>query len=113
MLRHDPLDGSVTLEDVRATRACLGLCRPRARDIVQPLTDADLSNDAFPYLTARRIAIGPVPCLALRVTYVGELSWELYCPTEYGQLLWDTVWQAGISFGLIAAGYRAIDSRRR
>src|SRR5437762_5981220 len=110
--KHQPDDGSVNVEDVTAARACLGIWGPCARDIVQPLTDADLSNDAFPYLTARRIAIGPVPCLALRVTYVGELGWELYCPTEYGLLLWDTLWQAGIPFGLIAAGYRAIDSMR-
>ena len=112
MRKHQPDDGSVNIEDVTAARACLGIWGPRARDIVQPLTDADLSNDAFPYLTARRIAIGPVPCLALRVTYVGELGWELYCPTEYGLLLWDTLWQAGVPFGLIAAGYRAIDSMR-
>ena len=112
MRKHQPDDGSVNIEDVTAARACLGIWGPSARDIVQPLTDADLSNDAFPYLTARRIAIGPVPCLALRVTYVGELGWELYCPTEYGLLLWDTLWQAGVPFGLIAAGYRAIDSMR-
>jgi 4-methylaminobutanoate oxidase (formaldehyde-forming) len=112
MRRHDPLDGSVTLEDVGATRACLGLWGPRARDILQPLTDADLSNDAFPYLTAQRIMVGPIPCLALRVTYVGELGWELYCPIERGLELWDALWQAGSAFGLVAGGYRAIDSMR-
>ncbi len=112
MRRHDPLDGSVTLEDVGATRACLGLWGPRARDILQPLTDADLSNDAFPYLTAQRIRVGPIPCLALRVTYVGELGWELYCPIERGLELWDALWQAGSAFGLVAGGYRAIDSMR-
>src|SRR2546423_530222 len=75
--KHQPADDSVMVEDVTAARACLGIWGPRARDIVQPLSDADLSNEAFPYLTAQRIAIGPVPCLALRVTYVGELGWEL------------------------------------
>ncbi|TMF60327.1 MAG: FAD-dependent oxidoreductase [Chloroflexi bacterium] len=112
MCKHQPDDGSVNVEDVTAARACLGIWGPRARDIVQPLSDADLSNQAFPYMTAQRVAIGPVPCLALRVTYVGELGWELYCPTEYGLSLWDTLWQAGAPFGLVAAGYRAIESMR-
>jgi len=112
MRKHDPLDGSVTLEDVGAARACLGLWGPRARDILQPLTDAELSNDAFPYLTAQRIDIGGVPCLALRVTYVGELGWELYCPIDRGLEFWDTLWRAGTPSGLVAGGYRAIDSMR-
>ena len=112
MRKHDPLDGSVTLDDVGAARACLGLWGPRARDIMQPLTDADLSNDAFPYLTSQRITIGGVPCLALRVTYVGELGWELYCPVERGLELWDALWKAGSPLGMVAGGYRAIDSMR-
>jgi 4-methylaminobutanoate oxidase (formaldehyde-forming) len=97
---------------VGASRACLGLWGPRARDILQPLTDADLSNDAFPYLTAQRITVGAIPCLALRVTYVGELGWELYCPIDRGLELWDTLWQASTPFGMVAGGYRAIDSMR-
>jgi 4-methylaminobutanoate oxidase (formaldehyde-forming) len=112
MRKHDPLDGSVTLEDVGATQACLGLWGPRARDILQPLTNADLSNAAFPYLTAQRITVGAIPCLALRVTYVGELGWELYCPIDRGLELWDAIWQAGTPLGMVAGGYRAIDSMR-
>ena len=112
MRKHDPRDGSVTLDDVGAARACLGLWGPRARDILQPLTDADLSNDAFPYLTAQRINVGSIPCLALRVTYVGELGWELYCPIDRGLELWDALWRAGTPLGLVAGGYRAIDSMR-
>jgi len=112
MRKHQAADESVIVDDVTAGFACLGIWGPRARDIVQLLTDADLSNDAFPYLTARRIAVGTVPCLALRVTYVGELGWELYCPTEYGLRLWDTLWEAGAPFGLVAGGYRAIESMR-
>ncbi|MDQ6712334.1 MAG: FAD-dependent oxidoreductase [Candidatus Dormibacteraeota bacterium] len=112
MRKHDPLDGSVTLEDVGAARACLGLWGPRARDILQPLTDAELSNHTFPYLTAQRITLGAIPCLALRVTYVGELGWELYCPIDRGLELWDALWQAGTPFGIVAGGYRAIDSMR-
>jgi 4-methylaminobutanoate oxidase (formaldehyde-forming) len=110
--QHAPEDGSVRVEDVTSKYACLGLWGPRARDILQPLTTADLSNAAFPYMRARDVPVGPVPCLALRVTYVGELGWELYCPTEFGFRLWDTLWEAGRGHGLVAAGYKAIDSLR-
>src|SRR2546430_1856965 len=60
----------------------------------------------------REAAAGRVPCLAVRVTYVGELGWELYCPTEFGLGLWDTLWEAGLTHGLVAGGYKAIDSLR-
>jgi 4-methylaminobutanoate oxidase (formaldehyde-forming) len=61
---------------------------------------------------ARELTVGPIHCLALRVTYVGELGWELYCPTELGLQLWDTIWEAGRDHGLAAGGYKAIDSLR-
>jgi 4-methylaminobutanoate oxidase (formaldehyde-forming) len=95
-----------------ASRVCFGLWGPRARDILSGITRDDVSNDAFPYLTAREITIGSVPALALRVTYVGELGWELYAPTEYGRTLWAALWAAGRPHGMIAAGYRAIDALR-
>ena len=63
-------------------------------------------------MRARELAVGNVPCLALRVTYVGELGWELYCPTEFGLALWDAIWEPGRDHGLVAGGYRAIDSMR-
>ena len=63
-------------------------------------------------MRARELAVGPVPCLALRVTYVGELGWELYCPSEFGLALWDAIWEPGRDLGLVAGGYRAIDSLR-
>ena len=66
----------------------------------------------FPYMRARELAVGEVPCLALRVTYVGELGWELYCPSEFGLALWDTLWDGGREHGLVAGGYKAIDSLR-
>jgi 4-methylaminobutanoate oxidase (formaldehyde-forming) len=109
---HAPEDGGVVVTDVTSSYACLGLWGPRARDILQPLTTEDLSNDAFKYMRAKELAVGSVPCLALRVTYVGELGWELYCPMEFGLRLWDTIWQAGQPHGLVAGGYRAIDSMR-
>ena len=69
-------------------------------------------TSSFPYMTLREITVGDVPVRALRVTYVGELGWELYCPTEYGAALWRTLWEAGEPHGLVAGGYRAIDSLR-
>jgi glycine cleavage system aminomethyltransferase T len=63
-------------------------------------------------MRAREVSVGSVPCLALRVTYVGELGWELYCPSEFGVRLWDTLWKAGRDHGLAAGGYKAIDSLR-
>jgi glycine cleavage system aminomethyltransferase T/glycine/D-amino acid oxidase-like deaminating enzyme len=104
-----PEDGSVSVEDVTSKLACLGLWGPRAREILQPLTTTPLD---FPYMRARELAVGPVPCTALRVTYVGELGWELYCPMEFGLRLWDELWAAGREHGLVAGGYRAIDSLR-
>ena len=110
--QHAPEDGSVHVADVTSAYACLGLWGPRARDILGPLTTADLSNASFPYMTAQELAVGPVPCLAVRVTYVGELGWELYCGSELGLSLWDTLWEAGREHGLVAGGYKAIDSLR-
>jgi len=110
--RHLPADGSVDVADVTSAYACLGLWGPRARDILQPLTTADLSNAGLPYMRAAEIAVGHIPCLAVRVTYVGELGWELYCPSEYGAALWDVIWESGSAHGMLAAGYRAIDALR-
>ena len=110
--RHLPDDGSVLLSDVTSSRVCFGLWGPAARSILASVTVDDVSDAAFPYLGARSITVGAVPVLALRVTYVGELGWELYAPTEYGVALWDTLWAAGEPHGMIAAGYRAIDALR-
>ena len=80
--------------------------------MLAPLTPQDLSNEAFPYMSLREITVGNVPVRALRVTFVGELGWELYCPTEYGLGLWRALWEAGEPHGIVAGGYRAIDSMR-
>ena len=109
---HAPSDGSVHVEDVTSAYACIGLWGPKARAVLEPLTNSDVSNAAFPFMTARELAVGSVPCLALRVTYVGELGWELYCPSEFGLRLWDTLWEAGHGLGLVAGGYKAVDSLR-
>jgi 4-methylaminobutanoate oxidase (formaldehyde-forming) len=107
--RHAPADGSVRCSDVTARWACFALWGPRAREILAQLTDDPLD---FAYMRMRELAVGDVPVRALRVTFVGELGWELYCPTEYGAGLWRTLWQAGREHGLVAGGYRAIDSLR-
>jgi glycine cleavage system aminomethyltransferase T/glycine/D-amino acid oxidase-like deaminating enzyme len=107
--RHAPGDGSVRCTDVTARWSCFALWGPRAREILSPLTDDPLE---FSYMHMREVAVGDVPVRALRVTFVGELGWELYCPTEYGAGLWRALWDAGRAHGLVAGGYRAIDSLR-
>jgi 4-methylaminobutanoate oxidase (formaldehyde-forming) len=110
--RHLPDDGSAQVHDVTSQWACFGIWGPRARDVLDPLTPADLTNEAFPYMSVREITVGHVPVRALRVTYVGELGWELYCPSEYGAGLWRTLWEEGEPHGMVTGGYRAIDSMR-
>lgn len=110
-LRRTPLH--VTVKDMTSSRACFGLWGPCARDILRRAAKTDaFSSAAFPYMTAQYLTVGDVPTLALRVTYVGELGWEFYCPVEYGQRLWETLWEAGQPDGLVAGGYRAIDTLR-
>ena len=110
--RHAPRDGSVTLSVVTSQYACFGLWGPRARDVLAPLTPADLGSEAFPYMSMREITVADVPVRALRVTYVGELGWELYCPSEFGAGLWRALWESGRPHDLICGGYRAIDTMR-
>ena len=106
---HAPTDGSVAVRDVTGAMACFGLWGPKARAVLASVCADDLS---FPYLQARRLTVGDVPCWALRVTYVGELGWELYPSSELGLRLWDTLVEAGRPHGLVPGGYRAIDSMR-
>ncbi len=106
------LDADVRIADVTGAWACFGLWGPNAREILAPLTPQDLGNDAFPFLAMRETTVGDVPVRMVRVTFVGELGWEMYCPTEYGANLWSTLWAAGQPHGLVAGGYRAIDSLR-
>ncbi len=110
--RHLPEDGSVEVRDTTSREAVLGLWGPRARDVLASVCPDDLSNAGFPYMTAREVTVGPVPVRAHRVTYVGELGWELYTPVEFAVALFDTLLAAGQPFGMVPAGYRAIDSLR-
>jgi 4-methylaminobutanoate oxidase (formaldehyde-forming) len=102
----------VAVDDVTSKYACLALWGPRSREILESLTESDVSNDAFPYLSCAEINVGAVPCLAVRVTFVGELGWEFYCPSEYALGLWDELVRAGQPYGLVPGGYRAIESLR-
>ena len=112
MARHLPADGSVTLQDLTSARATLNLAGPLSRRILEKVADGDVGNAAFPYMTARRLRIGYAPVLALRVTYLGELGWELHLPTEYAAHVYELLRATGEEFGLADAGYRAIDSLR-
>jgi glycine cleavage system aminomethyltransferase T/glycine/D-amino acid oxidase-like deaminating enzyme len=99
----------VIVRDVTGSIACFGVWGPEARDTLAAVTGDDLS---FGYLRAAPVAIGHVPCLAVRVTYVGELGWELYAPVELGAGLWSTLLEAVRGVGGTACGYRAIDAMR-
>lgn len=110
--KHLPADGSVTVQDLTSARATLNLAGPRSRDILQKVVESDVSNGAFPYMTARELRLGLAPVLALRVTYLGELGYELHLPTEYAAHVYELLWAAGRDLGLADAGYRAIDSLR-
>ncbi|NYI98737.1 glycine cleavage system aminomethyltransferase T/glycine/D-amino acid oxidase-like deaminating enzyme [Streptomonospora nanhaiensis] len=112
LTRHLPADGSVVLRDITGGTACVGVWGPLARDLVQPLTDDDFSHAGFGYFKARRAHIGHVPVLALRVSYVGELGWEVYTGADTALLLWDTLWAAGRPLGAVAAGRGAFTSLR-
>ncbi|MCY4114828.1 MAG: FAD-dependent oxidoreductase [Chloroflexi bacterium] len=109
---HLPEGGSVRVADVSSERCCVGLWGPRARDVLQRVCEDDASDAGFPYMTAKPITVGGVSSLALRISYVGELGWEIYAPVEHGLRLWDALWDAGRPFGLIAAGGGAFDSLR-
>ncbi len=110
--QHLPGDGSVHITDLTSAWCGLGVWGPRARDLVASVSENDLSNSAFPYLTAQPITIDNLPALALRISYVGELGWEIYVPTEYGARLCHTLAQAGRPLGVTAVGGGAFDSLR-
>jgi 4-methylaminobutanoate oxidase (formaldehyde-forming) len=106
------LPSSVQIRDVTNALAVINICGPRSREILQSVTDADISNAALPFFGARRIDVGHANLLAVRVGYVGELGYELYIPQEFGAHVYDTLWAAGAAHGIANAGYRAIDSCR-
>jgi dimethylglycine oxidase len=110
LTRHLPPDGTVQVRDTTAGTCCIGVWGPRARDLVQPLTDIDLTK--LKYFRGKQGHIGNAPVTALRLSYVGELGWELYTTADMGLKLWDTLWAAGQEHGVIAAGRGAFNSLR-
>jgi 4-methylaminobutanoate oxidase (formaldehyde-forming) len=105
-------EARAALTDVTSSEAVLGVMGPRSRELLSRLTQADLSSAAFPFLSCREIWLGAAPVRAARVTYVGELGWELYVPTEFAGGVYDAVVAAGEDLGLRHAGYHAMDSLR-
>jgi glycine cleavage system aminomethyltransferase T/glycine/D-amino acid oxidase-like deaminating enzyme len=101
---HLPEDGTAQVTDLTSAYCTLGLWGPRARDILQGLTTADLSNEGFAFASCRTIELDSLRVLASRISYVGELGWELYVPIEQGAKLWDLVWEAGEPHGVVPAG---------
>ncbi len=110
--RHISDDARATLTDVSSSYVVLSVMGPRSRDLLSRLTGADLSNEAFPFLTSQGIYLGYAPVRASRITYVGELGWELYIPTEFAPTVYESIVQAGGEFGLMHAGYHALESLR-
>ncbi|GAA2405066.1 GcvT family protein [Mycolicibacterium llatzerense] len=110
--RLAPADGTVAVRDITGGTCCIGLWGPRARDVVSALSRDDFSNDAFKYFRAKQVRIGGVPVTAMRLSYVGELGWELYTTAENGLRLWDALWAEGQRHGVIAGGRAAFNSLR-
>ena len=110
--RHTSEDAHVTLTDVTAAWTVLSVMGPRSRALLQTVSRADFSNEAFPFASIREIGIGHATVLASRRTYMGELGWELYVPVEFAVTVFETLHRAGVEFGLRDAGYFAIDTLR-
>jgi glycine cleavage system aminomethyltransferase T/glycine/D-amino acid oxidase-like deaminating enzyme len=112
MKRHTPEDAHAFVTDVTSGYCQLNLQGPKSRALLQTLTSADLSNDAFPFRTAREIDLGYARVLCVRITYVGELGYELYIPSEQAAHVYDRLLEAGKPFGLRHAGLKALASLR-
>lgn len=108
--RH--LTSGARLREVTSERCVINLVGPKARDVLASVTGDDVSNLAFPYLTVRDIEVGLAQVRAARIGYVGELGWELHIPVEYAAHVYDLLCDAGSRFGVVDAGYRAIESLR-
>ncbi|MCP5087787.1 MAG: FAD-dependent oxidoreductase [Rhodobacteraceae bacterium] len=110
--RHLTRDLHVTHTDITSAYAVLSLQGPNSRSILSQVTNAGLSNEAFPFATSQEIDVGYARVIANRLTFVGELGWELHIPTEFAQGVFDVLWEAGQEFGLKPAGYHALEHLR-
>lgn len=118
-LRHEALrqrgrcaKSWVQVRDITGSTCCVGLWGPNARSLMEGLSSEDVGNKAFRYFRVKKSVVGGVPVTMMRLSYVGELGWEIYTSAEHGQKLWDVLWQAGQSYGIIAAGRSAFNSLR-
>jgi glycine cleavage system aminomethyltransferase T/glycine/D-amino acid oxidase-like deaminating enzyme len=109
---HMPAGAGTALVDVTSAYAVFGVMGPRSRDLLASLSDADLSDEAFPFRSSRQISLGYFTVRATRITYVGELGWELYVPCDFAVGVFELLTRAGGEFGLVNAGYYAIESMR-
>ncbi len=105
-------DLGVEINDVTEDYAVIGLWGPKARKVLEKITTTDISNSSFPYMSAKNIEVGAVSVFAQRVTYVGELGWELYIPKEKSIFVWDKLWAEGQDYGIMPCGFKTIDSLR-
>jgi glycine cleavage system aminomethyltransferase T/glycine/D-amino acid oxidase-like deaminating enzyme len=109
---EDHAPDTVSVEVQEGGKSTIGVWGPNARLLLQRCTDADVTDSGFPYFRAKRMYVGEVPVIALRVSYVGELGWELWAPVEYGAKLWDTLWEAGQDLDVRPMGGGALESMR-
>jgi glycine cleavage system aminomethyltransferase T len=100
----DNLAGDARIEDLTSSWCTVGLWGPRARDVLASITSGDVSNEGFPFSTWKNVSVDGLEVLASRISYVGDLGWELYVPIEKGARLWDAVWEAGLPYGIVPAG---------
>lgn len=110
LVRRAPAD--VFVHDITPGTCCIGLWGPAARDVVQSVSHDDFSNDGIKYFRAISAHVGMVPVTAMRLSYIGELGWEIYTTADMGSKLWDTLWEAGQAHGIIAGGRGAFNSMR-
>ncbi len=110
--RRDTPERWVQVRDITGGTCCIGLWGPRARDLVASISGDDFSNDGLRFFRAKKATIGGVPVTAMRLSYVGELGWEIYTTADNGQRLWDALWQAGQPHGIVAAGRTAFNALR-
>jgi 4-methylaminobutanoate oxidase (formaldehyde-forming) len=107
---HLPTDGSVAIKDVTSAYGVINVIGPQSRKLLQKLTNADVSNQGFAFGTCENFTVGHAPVISFRVTYVGELGYELYIPTEFAAHVYESLWEAGRDLGIKNAGYRTIGS---
>jgi dimethylglycine dehydrogenase len=110
--KHLPSDGSVVVDNVTSRNGVLTLAGPRSRELLQRISGADFSDEDFPFFRAREVTLGSVPVRALRLSYVGELGWELHHALDDQAVLYELIVEAGRDLGLIDFGYRALDAMR-